>query len=840
MIGTENTIRFFISSTFYDMQQERNALQLRVFPRLREFCRKQGVRFQPIDLRWGVSQEASQDHRTLAICLEEIRRCREVSPHFNFLVLLGERHGSALLPEQIDQDEFERLLNHAGTTDERDTIKLWYQLDRNARPPIYVLQPRSKEQYPTYKCWEPVQQRLHTILATACQRAQFDVAAQLKYLASATELEIEAGVFKYSAEEQQPLCFFRTIDGVPKDAKQFVEQDSKKSTRLESIKCRLEKRSSDFYKYRAQWAGEACSEEHLEAFCETAKQRLEARIKAILDRPQQRQATETSAFQQLMRRTRHFVGRDEALTTIKTYLASAASSPLVVTGPSGSGKSTLLAHAAKKAKDALREKHAAVVEDIYIGVTPDSSNTHLLLTNLWSRIREAYNDPSATSGGKPIAIPTDEHSLIEKLPDLLQLARADKPLLLFIDALDQLREGSQRHWIPRRLPSYVHIIVSTQSGPRLDMLQQELPTSHLLLLKAMTQEEGNQLLTLWLEEEAQRTLQPEQRKAVLEAFVTHGLPLYLRIAFEEARRWPSYKQGGLSLKPDIPGILQDLFERLARPGYHGPKMVAHSLGYLRAAKNGLSEDELLDLLRVDEEVLADIKSLSPESPIIELEALSASEEIGADRTRDPLESNHKLPFPVVLWSRLFFDLSPYLTERSADGANLIGFYHQQLGEVVNEMYLLGDLRRVRHHTLAEYFKKQPLVEGTAQNLRKMTEQPFQQTEGGQWDDLYETLTDFRFLEEKARTGKTLREGPDEGILTLYTGVYELQEDFDRALVKMPPSTVISIRENEAALIIYADRKYAGWSITFSYNPGPILPLMEGTVRQLRELVYWEF
>jgi hypothetical protein len=785
MIYTENTIRFFISSTFYDMQQERNALQLRVFPRLREFCRKKGVRFQPIDLRWGVTQEASQDHRTVAICLEEIRRCREVSPHFNFLILLGERHGSALLPEQIDQDEFERLLNHTSKA-EGDTIEPWYKLDENACPPVYVLQPRQEEQYPNYQAWEPVQRDLHTILAKACQSAQFDAATQLKYLASATELEIEAGVFKYSAEEQQPLCFFRTIDGVPKNAERFVEQDPEKHDRLEDIKRRLEERTSDVYKYRAQWAGEACSEEHLEAFCEMAEGRLRARIEAILDRPQQRQTTEreTSAFRQFaMQRARHFVGRDEALATIKTYLASAASSPLVVTGPSGSGKSTLLAHAANEAR---REQPAAVVEDIYIGVTPDSSNTHLLLTNLWSRIREAYNDPSATSGGKPIAIPTDEHSLIEKLPDLLQLARADKPLLLFIDALDQLREGSQRHWIPRRLPSYVHIIVSTQPGPRLDMLQQELPTSHLLLLKAMTQEEGDQLLTLWLEKEAQRTLQPEQHKAVLEAFVTHGLPLYLRIAFEESRRWPSYKQGDLSLKPDIPGILQDLFRRLERPGYHGPKMVAHSLGYLRAAKNGLSEDELLDLLRVDEEVLADIRSISPESPIIELEALSASEEIGTDRTRDLLESNHKLPFPVVLWSRLFFDLSPYLTERSADGANLIGFYHQQLGEVVNEMYLLGDLRRVRHHTLAEYFKKQPLVEGTAQNLRKMTEQPFQQTEGEQWDDLYETLTDFRFLEEKTRTGKTLREGPDEGTLTLYTGVYDLQEDFDRALAKMPP------------------------------------------------------
>jgi hypothetical protein len=40
------TFRVFISSTFSDLKAERNALQERVFPRLRDFCLARGARFQ--------------------------------------------------------------------------------------------------------------------------------------------------------------------------------------------------------------------------------------------------------------------------------------------------------------------------------------------------------------------------------------------------------------------------------------------------------------------------------------------------------------------------------------------------------------------------------------------------------------------------------------------------------------------------------------------------------------------------------------------------------------------------------------------------------------------------
>ena len=74
MLTGTRTFRVFVSSTFADLKAERDALAERVFPRLRELCWQNGARFQAVDLRWGVSSEASLDQRAMLICLEELRR----------------------------------------------------------------------------------------------------------------------------------------------------------------------------------------------------------------------------------------------------------------------------------------------------------------------------------------------------------------------------------------------------------------------------------------------------------------------------------------------------------------------------------------------------------------------------------------------------------------------------------------------------------------------------------------------------------------------------------------------------------------------------------------------
>ena len=48
-------IRIFISSTFNDMQEERNELISKVFPLLRKMAKERQVVLTEIDLRWGIN-----------------------------------------------------------------------------------------------------------------------------------------------------------------------------------------------------------------------------------------------------------------------------------------------------------------------------------------------------------------------------------------------------------------------------------------------------------------------------------------------------------------------------------------------------------------------------------------------------------------------------------------------------------------------------------------------------------------------------------------------------------------------------------------------------------------
>lgn len=78
------TVKVFISSTFLDMQAERDYLVRFVFPRLREKLLRRKIHLVDVDLRWGVSSE--QD--ALSVCKEIIDECRP-----RFVCILGGRYG---------------------------------------------------------------------------------------------------------------------------------------------------------------------------------------------------------------------------------------------------------------------------------------------------------------------------------------------------------------------------------------------------------------------------------------------------------------------------------------------------------------------------------------------------------------------------------------------------------------------------------------------------------------------------------------------------------------------------------------------------------------------------
>lgn len=98
----QRVIRPFISSTFRDMQQERDLLVKSIFPQLRKRCQERAAVFTEVDLRWGITTEQVAEKKVLQLCFEEIDRSL---PYF--VGLLGQRYGSVPDPATIPPHLFE-------------------------------------------------------------------------------------------------------------------------------------------------------------------------------------------------------------------------------------------------------------------------------------------------------------------------------------------------------------------------------------------------------------------------------------------------------------------------------------------------------------------------------------------------------------------------------------------------------------------------------------------------------------------------------------------------------------------------------------------------------------
>lgn len=97
---------FFVSSTFRDMDEERDAIQQITLPLLNAVARIYGESVSFCDLRWGVDTAALESddgsRKVLDVCLDEIDRCKPP-----MVVILGYRYGW-LPPEELIEETVKR------------------------------------------------------------------------------------------------------------------------------------------------------------------------------------------------------------------------------------------------------------------------------------------------------------------------------------------------------------------------------------------------------------------------------------------------------------------------------------------------------------------------------------------------------------------------------------------------------------------------------------------------------------------------------------------------------------------------------------------------------------
>jgi len=686
-------VRVFISSTFKDMQAERDHLVRFVFPRLREELLERRIHFVDVDLRWGVT--ADQD--AFDLCMDEIDRC-----HPRFICMLGGRYGwmppraeRSITASEVHYGALERL--------DKPTFRYFYFRDpdiTNSIPEPHAADYRERP-------------------------------------GSFAETALEALKARVRDENTQGLV--------------LTARDT------------VERRKLPFYEYPCRWDSESNRIVDLWDFGQRVLDDLRQSVDAEFGTAPPEEldifAEENAALETFVetRLERYVVGeRKPVLDALRAHAeASGGNGYLCLLGEPGSGKTALLG---KFYRDYLHDLDERGADDVllvphFVGV--NATNVREMLRRLCHEL--------AAGAGIDEEVPADYDGLRDAFPGFLEKAGAAKRVLLLIDAVNQLDATHNAHsmtWLPERLPENVRVVLSALPGPALDALESRAEPPSEMPLEPLSEADATAIMEQFLKR-YRKKLDEEQRAALL-AKRDAGNPLYLLTALEELRTLGTYEEITDRIR-ELPDEVQPLFawilERLERdPGFRdedgrliGEDLVRRYTSYLSLGRSGMAQAELVDLVA------------------------PAADQEGA---RPDPQGNVAALRALIL---------PYLMRRG----ELLDFYHGQTRAAVQYRYLQdeGD-RLAAHRTIADYFRRQadPAADlsWTGDSLRGLSELPFHLTEAGEWDEVHDILTNFRFLERKAAEVGIVETADAEGkVSKMYTGVLQLQDDFTHALDKMP-------------------------------------------------------
>ncbi|XP_035219910.1 NACHT and WD repeat domain-containing protein 2-like [Stegodyphus dumicola] len=708
-------VRIFTSSTFTDMSMERNALMEEVYPRIKDFCReKHGLEFQVVDMRWGVRDEATDDHMTTDLCMREIENCQRLSMGPNFVTFLGQKYGYRPIPTIIDGKEF-RLIRDVLSLMSLDTSLLdrWYREDTNAVPSVFVLQPISsilvhfnnkrapKLQAADQATWWDTLEKLQKLLRKAAHSLyvseKIDHEAMHNYMMSVTEREVINGILKVSNTRNHCLAYIRQINAVDmtnlKEVSKFIDtlgrtvdiEAQRLLTDLRDVRLPAKIEASNMVKYTINWTGkEGLAVKYHEDYLREFTAHFYKHITRLVDRAMRKEDLSsqghivTEILQHLQAgksSVSTFQGREYELNRIKSYIQSDCVQPFVLHGKGGSGKTSLLAKAASMVTTWCPKGTKPILILRFLGTTPDSSSVIPMLTSVCQQIMYNYMMPWE-------GIPDDLIPLIAFTKRLLTKITYEQALYIFLDSVDQLTGPSDSNkltWLPTRIPDNVKIVISTASegeAKEYHLLKKMLGNENQFVeVHPLGEELAEHTMKCWLQMNG-RDLNKYQWNVVKKAISKCTLPIFIKLIFADVMRWRSYSKASETiLAYTVMDSIMKLFDRIEKQ--HGRLLVAHALSYITASKSGLSETELEDLISLDDIVLDDVYQY------------------------------HMPPvrrIPPLLWTRIRRDLPNYLSEREADGVSVLNWYHRQFRDAAIERYFVKpELVQYFHSSIAEYF-----------------------------------------------------------------------------------------------------------------------------------------
>eukprot|EP00095_Tigriopus_kingsejongensis_P001882 maker-scaffold70_size417918-snap-gene-3.18 protein:Tk01882 transcript:maker-scaffold70_size417918-snap-gene-3.18-mRNA-1 annotation:"leucine-rich repeat and wd repeat-containing protein kiaa1239-like" len=739
-------VRIFTSSTFTDMLMERNTLMEYVYPKIKEYCReKHGLEFQVVDMRWGVRDEMTNEHMTTELCMTELTNCQRLSMGPNFIYFGGQKYGYRPIPTYIITSELRELREVLVTMgNDVSLLDKWYRTDYNSVPPESILQPIDtylthflnkrvpKLQARDAGIWWGTLPKMQLMLRKASHtlyvNGKMTHEQMHNYHMAVTEREVINGCLSVTEVKDHIIIYTRIINNINlqnlKRASAFIDINDRKVDqeavkllahyRDELLPQKMKENNGIYKRYNVEWIGREglATETHEEYLNDFINHFYKSVIK-LVDRAMRKEDTSaqgkiiTEILQHLhacKNSVKVFYGRVEELEHLKTYIGGPSKQPFVLHGAGGSGKTAMLSMAACKSVNEWLSPAKPLLIVRYLGTTPDSSSLAPLLTSICQQLSYTFMLPFED-------IPDDLVPLTAHMKELLNQATEEQPLLICLDSVDQLigsQDGNKMSWLPTKLPQNCKIIVSVTREENNSLLCQdyELLTKmieekqNFLEVKALGEDLAWKVIKLWMEA-AGRDLNNYQWRVVANAVAKCSLPIFCKLVFAEICRWKSYsKPQDTYLAHSVMDSIFLLFEKVETK--HGWFLVSHALAYVTAAKSGVSETELEDLISLDDKVLDDIYQyhLPPVRRI-----------------------------PPLLWTRVRSDLPGYLSDSEADGSK-----DSEADRQIPAMPLV-------------FYTKDGKI--SRYNLRKFGELPYHLVRCKQFEDLYSNvLFNYQWLYAK--------------------------------------------------------------------------------------------
>ncbi|WAR21878.1 NWD2-like protein, partial [Mya arenaria] len=682
-------VRVFLSSTFTDFQVERNWVMKHAVPILRKFCQERGLDFQ---------------------------------------TFLGDKYGFRPFPSEIEAAEFKLLKNMAMKLGHDTSLLLsWYKCDYNKEPTVYSLQPISS-QFPHYFDMTPAN-------ATQRQNAQREwwstvdkLTALLRQSASAVHKEgklSEREKHKYFQSGRFTDLMDKQIDREAEELREKVRLHHIPRVTPQDLLFRYnvpwdenvgvgtknedQVRESLSARHRTPLFEEVVHHLHFvrtkcETFCgredliqkvqekaqEVFKEERSYRFQETYDNPdgvmggfieeQKKIKKEHDGFAaRLEEMGIKYVAGDRLMdlesdptfnpkvVQLKIPPHAEFCRPVIVVGKSGSGKTALMAKLAEVSQSWYASKDPVFMVR-FLGTSTMSTTIREVLFGLCEQIWQVYKI-QIPSG---IDFDADYQYLTKYFAALLwKIDVMEKPLTIVLDSVDQLNQTDHAHmlnWLPQKLPKNVTFLISlvTDRTNCFRNLQLVFPFSERFIEMNELQNDVVTDVIMMMNKKYSRHLSKKQKNMIFDQFANCSQPLYLKLLVDMSLSWRSYTDVNQSL---LGATIKEAINHLEKSW--------GNIAYLCAAREGLSEVELEDLLSLDDEDTY-IYHLPPDPDVIRL--------------------------PPLLWKRIQYDITEYVVERQSGGKKVIGWYHRQFSEAARERYLHDGIRKKAHAAVAEYFQ----------------------------------------------------------------------------------------------------------------------------------------